>query len=121
MTKQADGTWRGRVTATIRNAGPFPAHVEVIVSGGRLTARGDGWTGWNVETYLGGDFHADRMIGELAAGASRKLTFDLSSTTPPTGALSIAANHLMANDPEERGYPDKKQADNTTEATIRAA
>jgi hypothetical protein len=122
MTRQADGTWRGKVTFTVRNAGPFPAHVvDVNVSGGRLRATGDGWTGWTGTFDGSGDFYARWRLGDLAPGASRTIALDLTSTTGPAGTLTIGVGHTMAGDTGERGYPDKNQDDNTTEVPIRAA
>lgn len=122
MKKQADGTWRGKVTITIRNAGPFPAQgVDVNLEGSRLKAAGDGWTGWIGVPDGSDEFYARGLLDGLAPGASRTLTLDFTSTRDPAGTLTIRVGHAMEGDTGERGYPDRNADDNMTKAAIRTA
>lgn len=119
MTKQADGTWRGRLTFTVRNAGPVGADIDLnIWSETRLAATGGGWTGW-LNPPDGSDLvAAGRVVADLAVGASRTVTLDFTSAARPSGTLDVRTSHVDGTG--HRSYPDKNSDDNRIRVAIRA-
>ncbi len=110
MTKQADGSWRGKLTLKARNAGPFPARAVLMMPDGP-TADSGTWSGCTV-------IEGQCDLGVLASGANRTATFTLATKSPPSGVLDVFVFHASG---DLGTYPDLNQDDNVVNAARRPA
>jgi hypothetical protein len=83
----------------------------------RLGATGSGWAGWSSVPDQSGEVNASRVIGDLAAGASRTLTLQFVSSADPSGTLGCYVNHVNGSGGV---YRDKNQHDNEVRVAVRA-
>ena len=102
MTKQADGTWRGTLSVTVRNAAAFgtPGPVRLMIGvPGTWTATPSGCT---LPTY--GSQPIECTLPAVAKHAGRTVTLTL---TAPAGDLDARCELWVASvDPHGASYPD---------------
>lgn len=117
MTKQTDGTWRGTLSVTVRNAAAFvtPGQVRLMVGvPGTWTATASGCT-----LAPDGTQPIECTLPAVAKRAARTVTLTL---TAPTGNLDARCQLWVASvAPGGAGYPDVNRDKGETQVTVTKA
>ncbi|NMO55272.1 hypothetical protein HH310_29320 [Actinoplanes sp. TBRC 11911] len=115
MTKQADGTWKGTLTASVHNVAGFATPDRV-----QLGIRASGT--WRATAAVGCTIDPDGLqpmictMPAMAKGATRTVTVTL---TAPAGTLPTTAElHAACVTEDGAGYPAKSSEDATTSIAI---